>query len=117
MRHVAFSFVLLVAGLGWVASENVQAEDALDDADAQVLSDNGQLPRREHATWRFETDNNTLEPEQIVGQAIVGIHYASPKWGVHATWTFATDNIDEDSLAPGVDVDNNFSAVMIEWRF
>jgi len=365
MRHVAFSFILLVAGLGWVASENVQAEDALDDADAQVLPDTGPLPRREHASWRFETandaffdtdnqftngftfqkhstvsadlndlqgvrafgkrlarrllpqdsdlvyrkaliigqnfatpteledpdiilndvpyfgflaaesswiafndtrftgfaitigivgeysfaeevqtavhslidateplgwdhqldnelalsfhymkkrklwnlpsfdgalnfdlsvgnvltgidvgiemkfgrkpggfhyvydpigrnmaydatlprqdgrtefygtlvirawawavfmplegntftsdnewtDNNTLEPEQIVGQAIVGFHYVRPKWGVHATWTFATDNIDEDSLAPGVTVDNQFSAFMIEWRF
>ena len=46
MRQVAFPFILLVAGLGWVASENVQAEDAPEDADAQDLPDTGQLPRR-----------------------------------------------------------------------
>jgi hypothetical protein len=63
------------------------------------------------------TDNNTLEPEKLVGQAIFGIHYVGPKWGAHLTLTFATDNVDEDSLPPGSDVDNNFGAVMIEWRF
>jgi lipid A 3-O-deacylase len=63
------------------------------------------------------TDNNTIEPEQIVGQAIVGFHYVRPKWGMHATLTFATDNIDPDSLTPGTDVDNNFFAYMFEWRF
>jgi lipid A 3-O-deacylase len=63
------------------------------------------------------TDNNTIEPEKLIGQVIVGIHYVSPKWGVHATWTLATDNVDVDSLAPDTTAENNFGTVMLEWRF
>jgi len=63
------------------------------------------------------TDNNTIEPEKVIGQAIVGFHYVRPAWGIHATWTFATDNVDEDSLSPGVDVANRFGAIIFEWRF
>lgn len=56
------------------------------------------------------TDNNTLEPEKLIGQAIFGIHYVRPKWGVHGTWTLATDNVDEDSLAPGISVENSLAS-------
>jgi hypothetical protein len=63
------------------------------------------------------TDNNTIEPKNLVGQAIVGIHYVRLMWGVHAIWTFATENVDEDSLAPGIDVENNFGTIMFERRF
>ncbi len=63
------------------------------------------------------TDNNTIDPENVIGQAMVGFHYVRPKWGLHATWHFATDNIDEDSLAEGVDVENNFGFLIFEWRF
>jgi len=63
------------------------------------------------------TDNNTLEPENIIGQAILGFHYVWPKWGVHATFTVATENIDESSLPPGTSVENSFGSIMIEWRF
>ncbi len=63
------------------------------------------------------TDNNTIEPENLIGQAIVGIHYIRPKWGLHATLSFATDSVDEDSLRPDSDVENNFGILMVEWRF
>jgi hypothetical protein len=63
------------------------------------------------------TENNTIEPENVIGQAIVGFHYVKPKWGLHATWTFATDNVDEDSLRPGIEVENSFGTLMFEWRF
>ena len=63
------------------------------------------------------TDNNTIEPENLIGQAIVGIHYVRSKWGLHATLSFATDSVDEDSLRPDVDVENNFGTLMFEWRF
>lgn len=63
------------------------------------------------------TENNTIEPENVIGQVIFGFHYVRPKWGLHATWTFATDNVDEDSLTPGAEVENNFGTMMFEWRF
>lgn len=63
------------------------------------------------------TDNNTIEPKHLVGQAIVGLHYVRPKWGVHATWTFATDNVGEASLVPGTDAEDNFGIITFEWRF
>lgn len=63
------------------------------------------------------TDNNTLEPENIIGEVIVGFHYVRPKWGVHGTWTIGTDNVDENSLPPGTDVESGYGSIMIEWRF
>lgn len=45
MRRVVFSFILLVAGLGWLTSETVQADE---------------LPRREQPTWYFEFANDAL---------------------------------------------------------
>ena len=54
------------------------------------------------------TDNNTIDPENVIGQAIGGFHVVGEKWGLHLTWTIATDNIDEDSLDPGISVDNDF---------
>ena len=63
------------------------------------------------------TDNNTIDPENVIGQLIGGIHYVRPTWGLHMTWTVASDNVDEDSLAPGVEVENSFGYLMFEWRF
>ncbi len=65
------------------------------------------------------TDNNTIDPENLVGQVIAGFHFVWPRFGVHATWTFETDTVDEDTLgASGSDSsDNNFGYIMFEWRF
>ena len=62
------------------------------------------------------TDNNTIDPEHLIGQVIGGIHYVRPKWGIHLTFHAATDNVDENSLAPGTTVDNNFGYLLFEWR-
>ena len=62
------------------------------------------------------TDNNTIDPENVVGQVTAGFHFVWQSWGVHMTWTLATDNIDEQSLPAGVTVDNNFGFLMFEWR-
>ena len=45
MQRVNFSYILLIAGLGWLASETVQAEEA---------------PRRETQPWRFEFANDFM---------------------------------------------------------
>jgi hypothetical protein len=63
------------------------------------------------------TDNNVIEPENVIGQAIVGVHYVRPKFGVHLTWVFMTDNVDENSLAPGTEVESSFGMLLFEWRF
>ena len=63
------------------------------------------------------TDNNTVDPEKVIGQVIAGFHVVRPSWGLHFTWTFATDNVDQDSIRPGVDVENDFGTLMFEWRF
>ena len=63
------------------------------------------------------TDNNTIDPENVIGQLIGGFHYVRPKWGVHMTFHIASDNIDEDSLGPGASIDNDFGFIMFEWRF
>jgi hypothetical protein len=61
------------------------------------------------------TDNNTIEPENVIGQAIIGFHLVKPRWGLHLNWTFATDNVDEDSVPQSVE--NNFGMITFEYRF
>lgn len=63
------------------------------------------------------TDNNTIDPENVVGQGIVGFHFVWPSFGVHATWTFQTDSINEDSIAASDSADNDFGFLVFEWRF
>jgi len=63
------------------------------------------------------TDYNTVDPEKVIGQLVAGFHVVRPSWGIHFAWTFATDNVNKDSLAPGMEVENNYGTVMIEWRF
>jgi lipid A 3-O-deacylase len=63
------------------------------------------------------TDNNTIDPEKVIGQLTAGFHFVRPSWGLHFTWTFATDNVDQDSLSPGMAVENNYGFIMFEWRF
>jgi hypothetical protein len=60
MRLVAISFILFVAGLGWLASEAVQAADRPQDADAQVWRGTGQQARREQLTWLIEFANDAF---------------------------------------------------------
>jgi hypothetical protein len=63
------------------------------------------------------TENNTIEPEHVIAQGIVGIHYVRPSWGMHITWTINSDTVDPDSLAPDADDNDDFGAVTFEWRF
>ncbi len=63
------------------------------------------------------TDNNTISPENVVGQATAGFHVVRPSWGLHFTWTIATDNVDKDTLSPGIEVENDYGFIMFEWRF
>jgi lipid A 3-O-deacylase len=63
------------------------------------------------------TENNTVEPEKVIGQVVAGIHVVRPAWGIHLTWVFATDNVDKNSISPGVEVENNYGVMMFEWRF
>jgi hypothetical protein len=63
------------------------------------------------------TENNIIDPNKVIGQVISGLHFVSPSWGLHLTLTFATDNVDEDSIRPGLEVNNNFATLMFERRF
>ena len=62
------------------------------------------------------TDNNTVDPENVVGQAIVGFHIVKPRWGLHFSWIFATDNFDPDTIAGG-EVENDFGMITFDYRF
>lgn len=62
------------------------------------------------------TDNNTIEPEHVIGQAIVGFHIVKPRWGLHLSWTFSTDNVDPDTVAAGK-VENDYGMIAFDYRF
>jgi hypothetical protein len=61
------------------------------------------------------TDHNTIDPEHVIGQAIIGFHVVKPRWGLHFSWTFSTDNVDEDTVSH--DVENEFGMITFEYRF
>ncbi len=65
------------------------------------------------------TDNNTIDPENVVGQAIAGFHFVWQRFGVHMTWTFQTDTVKEESIGGGFSdsTDNDFGFFVFEWRF
>ena len=63
------------------------------------------------------TDNNTIDPENFLGQVILGFHIVRPGWGIHVTWFLTTDTVDRDSLSADEDPTADFSTLMIEWRF
>jgi len=63
------------------------------------------------------TEQNTIKPNRVVGQGVIGVHYVRPTWGLHLTWTMNSDTVDPDSLAPGADSNDDFGALTLEWRF
>jgi hypothetical protein len=63
------------------------------------------------------TDNNTIDPENVVGQGIAGFHFVWQSFGVHLTWTFQTDSLKEESLGLRESGDNDFGFLVLEWRF
>jgi lipid A 3-O-deacylase len=63
------------------------------------------------------TENNTIDPEHLVGQGIVGIHYVRPSWGAHINWTFNTDSVDTSTVAPDEEFQGNYGSATFEWRF
>ncbi len=61
------------------------------------------------------TDDNTIDPENVIGQFLFGVHYERPRWALHFTVALSTDNVDSDSLSP--DVENDFGWITFDWRF
>ena len=61
------------------------------------------------------TDNNVIDPKQVVGQAVVGFHIVNPRWGLHFSFTFQTDNVEPESL--GSPVENDFGMITFDYRF
>ena len=37
------------------------------------------------------TEQNTIKPNRVVGQGVVGVHYVRPTWGLHLTWTMNSE--------------------------
>jgi lipid A 3-O-deacylase len=63
------------------------------------------------------TDNNTVEPEDVIGQVIVGFHYERPKWALRFTFWASTDTVDPDTLVGDEDPENKGGTITYEWRF
>ena len=63
------------------------------------------------------TENNTLDPEDFIAQAMVGFHYERPKWALRFNFWFTTDTVDADSLAGNEDPENRGGTITFDWRF
>lgn len=76
------------------------------------------LPRdgntfRDDNEW---TENNTIDPEDLVGQVVVGLHHERVNWGFHLSFWFVTDTVGEGGLFETEDPQNSFGTMTIEWR-
>jgi len=75
--------------------------------DGNVLADDNQ--------W---TEQHTIESENGIGSAILGLHYVRPRWGIHLNFWFTSDTHKLDTVAArAVDSTNDFGTIMGEWRF
>lgn len=63
------------------------------------------------------TENNTINPERLVGQVLLGFHHERARWGVHLHFSFSTDTIEDgDGLFPTENPRNSFGSLTVEWR-
>ncbi|WP_404362880.1 lipid A-modifier LpxR family protein [Marinobacter sp.] len=63
-------------------------------------------------TW---TDDNVIDIERNVGQAVFGLHWEGRDWGAHLSFWVSTDTIAD--VNGQTDRDNSFGALMLERRF
>jgi lipid A 3-O-deacylase len=64
------------------------------------------------------TENHTIEPKDGIGSVIVGLHYLRPRWGIHFNIWLTSDTHESETIAPNAkDNTNDFSTLMVEWRF
>jgi len=80
-----------------------------------------------HALWfdgnAFVDDNqwteqHTIEAEDGIGSAILGVHYVRPTWGIHFNFWFTSDTHKLETVATRAeDSTNDFGTIMFEWRF
>lgn len=63
------------------------------------------------------TDDERIDPENLFGQLLLGLHYERPNWGLHFTYNLATDSVDRESGPEIEDKSNSFGILVGEWRF
>lgn len=63
------------------------------------------------------TETNVIRPRELVGELVLGVHVAGPRWGVHAHFWITTDTVDPDRYAPVGATTNDFGTIMLERRF
>lgn len=63
------------------------------------------------------TQQNTIDMERLVGQAILGGHYEARRWGLHVVLWLSSDTVDPQTVPPEQDAQNSFGAAMFEWQF
>ena len=52
----------------------------------------------------------------LVGNANFGLHYETPRWGLHLNSVITTDTIDVDKLHNNEDKKNRFLSFTVEWK-
>lgn len=77
-----------------------------------ALPRHGNLLRSGNA-W---TKNEQIDPNELIGQLILGLHYERANWGLHLTFNLATNSID-DNNSEIEDPSNNFGALVGEWKW
>lgn len=78
-----------------------------------ALPHDGNLLRNDNP-W---TENERIDPENLLGQLVLGLHYERPRWGLHFTVNLATDSVDPKNGVQLEDPSNNFGILMAEWKF
>lgn len=64
----------------------------------------------------FRDAVHSVEKEDLVGIATLGLHYERQSWAIHFDLFFTTDTIDTSKVTGNPDADNSFGAFTFEWR-
>ena len=78
-----------------------------------ALPRHGNLLRNDNR-W---TDNERIDPQNLLGQLILGLHYERERWGLHFTVNLGTDAVEPETGRELEDPSNNFGILMAEWKF
>jgi len=63
------------------------------------------------------TENEQIDPEKLLGQLVLGLHFERTNWGLHFTVSLATDAVEPERGPDLEDPSNNFGVLVAEWKF
>ena len=63
------------------------------------------------------TENNNIDPEDVIRELGVGVHLERVRWAAHLNFWFGTDSAENSGDTNLSDPISNFGILIVEWRY